>query len=99
MSTLEPDDLDAGIIEYGDALVVDGLSSLLAVCERLRERRIQSGLSLIDVIQRSPCAPMGIEWVDEGDVAAPAEALIYYAAAVGLAVEFAVEDVDPVEER
>ena len=83
MSDLEFDD---------EAAVVGGLADLLQACEALHERRLSLGLSLDDVAARAECESWAIEWVDEGDVSAPAEALAYYAAAVGLRVEFSITE-------
>jgi hypothetical protein len=73
-----------------DAVVVDGLSSMSIACGVLHERRLALGLDLDELIDRCACDPEAIEWADEGDVAAPVEALAYYAAAVGLRVEVRV---------
>jgi len=52
----------------------------------LYDRRRGRGLSVDDLAERCACPREVIEWVDEGDVAVPVEALVYYAAAVGLRV-------------
>jgi hypothetical protein len=76
-----------------EGAVVDGLSSVSIACGALHERRLALGLALDEVIDRCDCDPESIEWADEGDVAAPVEALAHYAAAVGLRVEVTVTPV------
>ncbi|HWW54792.1 MAG TPA: hypothetical protein VNY84_13530 [Acidimicrobiales bacterium] len=78
---------DPGDVE---GAVIDGLSSVSVACGDLHERRLALGLGLDEVIDRCPCDPETIEWVDEGDVATPVEALAYFAAAVGLRLEVRV---------
>jgi hypothetical protein len=90
MTDEDLDDLDELVAEHDDDELVDGLAGLLAACADLRNARLALGLSLDDVIERCPCDARDIEWVDEGDVAAPAEALVYYAITVGMRVEFTV---------
>jgi hypothetical protein len=85
------DDLDASVADDDDALVVDGLTGVLEVCAALHEHRVAAGLSLDEVAARSACHFEAIEWVDEGDVAAPVEALVYYAVAVGLCLRLSIE--------
>jgi hypothetical protein len=78
---------DPGEVE---GAVVDGLSSVSVACGDLHARRLALGLGLDEVIDRCPCDSETIEWVDEGDVATPVEALAYFAAAVGLRLEVRV---------
>jgi hypothetical protein len=85
------DDLDADLIGADDAAIVDGLADLLEVCAVLREHRLAQGLGLDDLASRCGYGRTPMEWVDDADVAIPAEALVYYAAALGLTVRFTVE--------
>ena len=87
---LGPDDLERSLADDGQAAVVDGLTGVLAVCAELRQRRLAGGLDVGDVAARCSCDAEAIAWVDEGDVAAPVEALVYYAAALGLSVRMTV---------
>lgn len=80
---------DPGMIDDEEA-VVDGLAAVLRVCQTLHEQRLALGLSLEEVAERGAGDAWTAEWVDEGDVSAPIEALVYYAAAVGLRLEVAV---------
>jgi hypothetical protein len=89
------DDLDADLMAAHDDAVVDGLASLLQACAVLHEHRVAQGLGLEDLADRCDCETTPLEWVDGGDVAAPAEALVYYAAALGFRVRFAVERATP----
>lgn len=90
MSEFDPDDLDATIEADNDAGVVEGLAVILAVCAELRHQRLALGLGIDDVARRGGCDARAVEWIDDGDVAAPLEALAYYAAAVGLRLHLAV---------
>jgi hypothetical protein len=84
------DDVDADVMDASEGALVDGLTGLLEVCSVLREHRVARGLGLDTVAVRCGYELTAIEWIDDGDVAAPAEALIYYAAALGLTVRFTV---------
>jgi hypothetical protein len=86
----DEDELDVWVADSSDAEVVDGLAAVLTVCATLRERRLGLGFTLADVVDRCLCDAEAIEWVDEGDVASPVEALVYYAAAVGMRLELGV---------
>jgi len=74
-----------------DGSIVDGLTAVLAVCAVLRERRLAAGLDVSDVAARCACDGEAIAWVDEGDVAAPIEAVVYYAAALGLSLRLVLQ--------
>jgi hypothetical protein len=87
-------DDDPGMVD-NEAAVVDGLAAVLGVCQTLHEQRLALGLSLEQVAERSAGDAWAAEWVDEGDVSAPIEALVYYAAAVGLRLEVAVSAAVP----
>jgi hypothetical protein len=84
---LDRDDEDAWLTAGNEGDVVAGLAAVIDACQALRQRRVALGLSLDDVAERCAfdCEP--IEWVDEGDVAVPVEALVYYATALGVRLE------------
>jgi hypothetical protein len=84
----DDDDLDAG---DEDEAVVDGLYAILTVCMTLRNERVSRGISLAEVISASRCDPRAIEWVDDGDVGAPLEGLVYYAAALDMVIDLRVD--------
>lgn len=97
MSDHEGDDLDTPVDEdheddgyQGEHAIVDGLAGVLQACAALRDERLALGLTVADVAARCACDGRAIEWLDEGDVGAPLEALVYYASAVGLAVDVVV---------
>jgi hypothetical protein len=64
--------------------ILDGLAAVLRACRSLHDERVALGLTLEEVTAEYGWA---LERVDEGDVSAPIDALVYYAAAVGLRLE------------
>lgn len=70
--------------------IVEGLAAVLEVCQALHDERLALGLTVAQVAVESGGEAWAAEWVDEGDVSAPVEALVYYAAAVGLKLEIGV---------
>ena len=75
--------------------VIAGLAAVLEVCRTLHEARLALGLTVVQVADESGGDAWAAEWVDEGDVSAPVEALVYYAAAVGLTLEIGVRSPAP----
>ena len=70
--------------------IVEGLAAVLQVCQTLHEQRVALGLTLAQVAAEYGGDAWAAEWVDEGDVSAPVEALVYYAAALGLKLKIGV---------
>ena len=70
--------------------ILDGLGAVLRVCQTLHEERLALGLTVEQVAAEFGGDAWTAEWVDEGEVSAPIEALVFYAAAVGLRLEVEV---------
>jgi hypothetical protein len=70
--------------ERRDSLIVDGFGDVLRVCATLRERRVSAGLSIPEVAALGCGDPVALAGVDDGDLGVPVEALVYYAAALGV---------------
>jgi hypothetical protein len=84
------DELDEDVVAAAEDAIVDGLAGLLEVCSVLHEHRLSQGIRLDQLATRCNYEAAPLECIDDGDLAAPVEALAYYAAALGLTVTYAV---------